>query len=143
MSEPKELNLEDYAEYFVLDDKTGDLFVRTDLREHFKALKGDKIWLLMKIMSFMPGDDPEEQVEDIRRFEYGKGMYVRSRQEFEGMRDALKIAISERDGYGCRNCGTKDDMTIDHIIPLIKGGKNVLSNLQLLCRSCNSKKGTK
>lgn len=32
-------------------------------------------------------------------------------------------------------------MEFDHIIPLSKGGKTELENLQLLCRNCNRKKG--
>lgn len=143
MSEPKELNLEDYQEYFVLDDRTGDLFIRTDLKKHMKALRGDKIWLLMKIMSFMPNDDEEEHAEDIRMFEYGKGMAFRTRQEYRSMRDALMDALITRDGKYCKSCGTTENMSIDHVVPVVKGGKNVISNLQLLCRSCNSRKGAR
>jgi 5-methylcytosine-specific restriction endonuclease McrA len=59
------------------------------------------------------------------------------------MRNALMSAIIERDGYYCKNCNSTENITIDHIVPVSKGGKNILSNLQLLCRSCNSKKGAK
>ena len=34
------------------------------------------------------------------------------------------------------------NMEIDHIITLRKGGSNDFGNLQLLCRSCNTQKGT-
>lgn len=43
----------------------------------------------------------------------------------------------------CLICGSCSNLTIDHIIPLSKGGTNELDNLQILCRSCNSKKGAK
>lgn len=33
--------------------------------------------------------------------------------------------------------------TVDHIIPLSKGGKDDKSNWQLMCRECNKKKGNK
>ncbi|WP_044956743.1 HNH endonuclease [Treponema denticola] len=32
------------------------------------------------------------------------------------------------------------DRTVDHIIPQPFGGTNVMTNLQILCQSCNSKK---
>ena len=32
---------------------------------------------------------------------------------------------------------------IDHIIPISKGGGNDSRNLQIICRTCNLKKGTK
>lgn len=43
----------------------------------------------------------------------------------------------------CLCCGTTLDLTIDHVLPLSLGGTNTLGNYQVLCRSCNSSKGTK
>ena len=40
----------------------------------------------------------------------------------------------------CSNCGVKEDLTIDHIIPLARGGRHSIGNLRTLCRPCNSKK---
>lgn len=51
--------------------------------------------------------------------------------------------VFARDGYKCLFCGSTDNLAADHIIPKSKGGGNELSNLQTLCKSCNSKKGTK
>lgn len=45
--------------------------------------------------------------------------------------------------YSCVRCGAQDDITQDHIVPLSKGGLNVIENIQPLCRSCNSKKRDK
>lgn len=47
----------------------------------------------------------------------------------------------ERDKYRCVNCGTHLNLSIDHIHPFSKGGSDDESNLQTLCRSCNSSKG--
>jgi hypothetical protein len=43
----------------------------------------------------------------------------------------------------CYNCGTKENLSIDHNIPLSRGGRHSIGNLQTLCRPCNSSKGDK
>ena len=46
-------------------------------------------------------------------------------------------------GGRCVKCGQIAELTIDHIVPVSVGGRNDISNLQPLCMSCNSRKGTK
>ena len=43
----------------------------------------------------------------------------------------------------CVNCGTDQDLQIDHVIPIALGGINSFFNFQRLCGDCNRKKGTK
>jgi len=45
--------------------------------------------------------------------------------------------------FSCVNCGAKDKLTIDHIIPVSKGGTDAIKNLQIMCKSCNSSKGNR
>jgi len=54
--------------------------------------------------------------------------------------------VYKRDGYTCHYCEQEmdeDDRTLDHIIPVSRGGQHTEDNLVVSCRSCNSKKGTK
>lgn len=55
--------------------------------------------------------------------------------------DILK-AVRERDKT-CQHCRTADDLTFDHIIPVSKGGKASMENLQILCNPCNARKGNR
>lgn len=48
--------------------------------------------------------------------------------------------ILEKEGYKCRFCSSTKDLEIDHIVPVIAGGKSVEENLQVLCSKCNGKK---
>ena len=67
----------------------------------------------------------------------------------------LKVEIIERDGFKCQLCGkfiTSDKDArrlakhgcgmyhIDHIIPVIQGGRATLENLRLTCPTCNLKR---
>jgi len=46
-------------------------------------------------------------------------------------------------GTPCAMCGSLDKLSLDHIIPLARGGRHSVGNLQSLCKPCNSSKGTK
>lgn len=55
--------------------------------------------------------------------------------------DYLRWNVWCRDNFTCRHCSRRDRLTVDHVIPESRGGETVLSNLQTLCRPCNSRKG--
>jgi hypothetical protein len=41
----------------------------------------------------------------------------------------------------CLKCGKEGKLTADHVIPVVMGGTSDISNIQPLCKSCNSSKG--
>jgi len=51
-----------------------------------------------------------------------------------------------RDGFRCQYCGreeTAENLTVDHIVPLSRGGRDLWSNVVTACRTCNNLKGNK
>lgn len=38
----------------------------------------------------------------------------------------------------CRSCGSKENLTVNHIVPKCIGGGDEKENLEVLCNSCNS-----
>ena len=52
-----------------------------------------------------------------------------------------KANIIKRDNHECQYCGSKSHLTVDHVIPRSKGGKNTWENLVACCETCNVKKG--
>lgn len=56
--------------------------------------------------------------------------------------NALKTVIRRKDMV-CKGCNIYGKCTVDHIIPISKGGNNSKDNLQILCALCNSIKSNK
>jgi hypothetical protein len=54
--------------------------------------------------------------------------------------DETRTEVLERDGNKCCICGSSEDLEIDHILPISKGGDGSIGNLQTLCRSHNRRK---
>jgi 5-methylcytosine-specific restriction endonuclease McrA len=52
------------------------------------------------------------------------------------------LDLVERAKGRCCICGKKGHLTRDHIIPLSRGGIDDITNIQPLCRSCNSRKNS-
>lgn len=52
-----------------------------------------------------------------------------------------KKSIKKEWNEKCAYCNSEEDLTIDHIIPQSKGGKNTKNNVVCACKSCNLQKG--
>ena len=65
------------------------------------------------------------------------------RQSIAASYDSLFVLLGRRDGFHCALCRSTDKLVIDHITALANNGTNDLSNLQLLCAPCNSRKGAR
>lgn len=55
----------------------------------------------------------------------------------------LRGQVYARDGLVCVSCGSTTDLTVDHRIPVSKGGTDEFDNLQTMCRPCNIRKGAR
>jgi 5-methylcytosine-specific restriction endonuclease McrA len=64
--------------------------------------------------------------------------------EFNISSQEIRELFVEVYGQGCKYCDkqlTFRTIACDHIIPLSKDGKSTKENLQLICRTCNTRKG--
>lgn len=49
----------------------------------------------------------------------------------------IREAVLKADGHKCRSCGATEDLEMDHIRPIHRGGKHSLENAQTLCHGCH------
>ena len=76
--------------------------------------------------------------------------YLRARAEGEPI---VRAVVLERDGWRCRLCGYAIDpalraphpgsATIDHVVPVARGGAHTYANVQAAHRFCNTSKGAR
>jgi 5-methylcytosine-specific restriction endonuclease McrA len=52
-----------------------------------------------------------------------------------------RVNIFRRDENSCQYCGSRHHLTLDHVIPKSRGGKDSWENLTTACQGCNTKKG--
>lgn len=55
--------------------------------------------------------------------------------------DKWYAALVAQYGEKCQHCGATENLVVDHVLPIARGGKSALDNLQLLCATCNTAKG--
>lgn len=49
--------------------------------------------------------------------------------------------VFKRDNFECQYCGTRRDLTLDHVTPSSRGGQHTWTNLVTACKRCNARKG--
>lgn len=61
------------------------------------------------------------------------------RKERLAMTPTMRLTVMKRDKFKCVYCGSGKEkkLHVDHIVPVIRGGKTVIENLQVLCVECN------
>jgi hypothetical protein len=57
--------------------------------------------------------------------------------------ESVRHEVWRRDEGRCVDCGSRERLEFDHIIPLSRGGSNTARNVELRCEVCNRKKGAK
>ena len=56
-------------------------------------------------------------------------------------RKITRRAVFARDGWACQYCGSRSNLTVDHVIPRSKGGPSSWENIVASCAPCNRRKG--
>ena len=102
------------------------------------------------ILIFLGKSHSVEQFDDeIRSVSYSMKMpaVIRIYNYINLPRNSIVLTrknILKRDSLSCQYCGTKSSpLTVDHITPKVKGGKDSWENLTTACVSCNNKKGNR
>ncbi|WNJ21453.1 HNH endonuclease [Pontibacter sp. G13] len=100
--------------------------------------------LMLLSKAEMLSDHPEKRLRTVSKdFVYPSIIRLYKYVHFPYKRVNLsRHNVFKRDGYRCVYCGTKEDLTIDHVIPKSSGGRDTWDNLVTACQKCNSKKGS-
>jgi hypothetical protein len=121
-------------------------------RAHWKVVKlGDAVYSLKhifpKLAAKLEGklEQARQDFEEIKALQESQRTARAANGKYKKVPipAALRWQVFERDDYTCQNCGSRKDLTADHIFPEVRGGVATLENLQTLCKSCNSSKGAR
>ena len=93
-----------------------------------RPCEGDGYKLCDETCQALIGFDPDE---------------LRASARAKQLRSEARELIPPDQRIACVECRSTDDLTIDHHVPIARGGGNDPGNLRVLCRSCNSRKGAR
>lgn len=92
-------------------------------------------------------DELYDRIQFLSRYDFSITTYQYNCENQRAlMTTELKRKVIQRDNSVCQICGKKclpNEIEIDHIKPISKGGKTYFDNLQVLCVRCNRKKSNK
>jgi hypothetical protein len=120
---------------------TPTVFMSIHCTKSYTSPQGRNHYSEQKVYSL---NDFHNALEDAKKIER-----LKENKEYQRriMTDSLRYDVMKRDNFRCVLCGrsAKDGVTlhVDHIRPVSKGGKTVMSNLRTLCADCNFGKSDK
>lgn len=87
----------------------------------------------------------EAELRNLEQFPLQKIIELYPKIGLQLKENAFAAARNGDGNYVCAGCGevfpTRLFLQVDHIVPMAKGGLSVPDNLQVLCRTCNQRKG--
>lgn len=120
-------------------------------RKDISIWKENKSEINSRLQRFLKSNDAKlvpnipKEIEDIIQAVVN-GISVDNKRLFtlDDKRTLLKQCKCRESKFQCNDCKQwffEEELQVDHILPWSKGGRTELSNAQLLCRTCNAKKG--
>ncbi len=105
------------------------------LREHFAWTYGT---LAMVHAAVADGETEYRPLHFIIRGRFRNG-YLTGKMKMRPLHEDEKTKIAH--ASTCCYCGHEAKLSLDHLIPQLKGGPDAADNITYACRSCNSSKG--
>lgn len=76
-----------------------------------------------------------------KRLSSSRRRKLREQNAGRGYTECEWLLCKKQYGYRCLRCGSKERLVPDHVIPLFRGGRHLIENIQPLCWKCNRWKG--
>jgi len=140
---------QDESQLLYYEKRIKEMPIKVLSRHEIIKCQGDLVSLAANTLTFVQRAKIKMLCEQ-RLQEYvqkrGLSLWDYRLSEDDPVPDSLRYQALKASGDRCALCGaTKDErpLDVDHIIPRSRGGKNELSNLQVLCSKCNRSKGNK
>jgi 5-methylcytosine-specific restriction endonuclease McrA len=98
----------------------------------------DEIALLIKHAAYKQEKALERIQKEVAAFENFERLPSARRERIP---ESVRLFVWQRDSGRYVQCGSNERLEFDHIIPVAEGGSSTERNVQLLCETCNRKKG--
>lgn len=119
------------------------------LNQDYQPLSVCSVQRSMKLLCLQKAellhDDPGREIHTVSdKFSYPSVIRLRRYIRLPYTRIVLsRRNIMKRDSHSCQYCEGTSDLTLDHVFPRSRGGKDSWENLVTACNKCNVRKGNR